>query len=171
MRRQISGDKYIKTIIRVGSFISAAQYVIFLIIAFTIAWIPYIFMLYSDIINDHLHTNVPDELCQAHGQTNTSSIARLESYSPAQLKVQQVLYLGDVVDEAVKFPFKCEANIRPTCILVQQALHSYSQDNRQLTSILISVVHSILNPIIYAFWYPHFRQQLGSLLRLFSNNI
>jgi hypothetical protein len=50
--------------------------------------------------------------------------------------------------------------------MVQRALHGYRQNYRQLLAVTVGVLHSVLNPIVYAFWYPQFRLQGRAVFRL-----
>ena len=50
------------------------------------------------------------------------------------------------------------------CALIHRSLHNLRQEYYQSLAIFIALANSLLNPIIYAFWYPEFRQQLGKLL-------
>ena len=37
----------------------------------------------------------------------------------------------------------------------------FSEDYRQMAAIMVGVLNSILNPIIYGFWYPQLRSALS----------
>ena len=54
-KRQLSHDasQMLLTVLRVGRFIRAAQYVIVLIVAFTLAWLPWIIVFYVDVVADN----------------------------------------------------------------------------------------------------------------------
>ena len=45
------------------------------------------------------------------------------------------------------------------------AYHAFHLDTMQLFSIIMANLNSILNPIIYAFWYPDFRKTLTLQIR------
>ena len=50
------------------------------------------------------------------------------------------------------------------CEIIHRSLHNFRQEYWQALALFIALANSLLNPIIYAFWYPEFRQQLKRLL-------
>ena len=56
------------------------------------------------------------------------------------------------------------------CEVIYRSLHNFRQEYHQSLVIFIAFANSLLNPIIYAFWYPEFRQQLGKLLHYLRIN-
>ena len=53
------------------------------------------------------------------------------------------------------------------CHEMGAVVHSVRHENWQLVSMTVGAVNSILNPIIYAFWYPQFRNQLSCVWKRF----
>ena len=45
------------------------------------------------------------------------------------------------------------------------AVHAFEQDFLQMWNVMVANINYILNPIIYAFWYPDFRKMLKLQLR------
>ena len=51
------------------------------------------------------------------------------------------------------------------CPFVQRAFHTFRQFHWQMISIVLAFTNTVINPIIYAVWYPEFRQQVVGLLK------
>lgn len=158
-KKRISGEfnQIFQTLKKVGRFIHAAQYVIVLIAVFTIAWLPWLLVLYLDVFDE----NFEDfrRLCPNDTQSISEVIG--VDLSNLQTKLQSVIanpqeqiWMATNVSDEADFPL---------CSLIHQSLHSFMQDYRQLSAMLIGILNSILNPIIYAFWYPEFRDQCRNI--------
>ena len=86
--------------------------------------------------------------------------------------IQKVIMMGeDIKDYNTVLPFELKIiNItrdgleEKFCEVIYRSLHNFRQQYHQSLVIFIAFANSLLNPIIYAFWYPEFRQQLGKLL-------
>ena len=70
-------------------------------------------------------------------------------YLPHHQQHQQLLYAVHAYHQV------CTAELHNVMDFI-----CFFQDTRQLFSIMTANLNSILNPIIYAFWYPDFRKTL-----------
>ncbi|XP_059080483.1 uncharacterized protein LOC131878508 isoform X2 [Tigriopus californicus] len=155
-KKRISGEFNLifQTLKKVCRFIHAAQYVIVLIAVFTIAWLPWLMVLYFDVFDENF--KVFDRLC-------TNETRPLEGItSPIDLDLSNLQRNFQFVianpQERIMMDVPNGADL-PICTFIHQSLHSFMQDYRQLSAMLVGILNSILNPIIYAFWYPEFRDQ------------
>lgn len=160
-----SKDKFlvVKKLGKVADFIHAIHYVIFLILAFTLAWLPYLIVLSTDIVADWKRDYLRD--CGLD-----SDSVRDFSVSNLNYSTQVHQHLQEAAMEDL-LALVCDKGIDEShvCGLVHLALHSQRQNLMQKTAVIIGVLHSIVNPIIYAFWYPQFRHQVLGLCRLFHS--
>ena len=83
-----------------------------------------------------------------------------------QLKLQHIINDDNTNSTENDFTYafpSCEAV--PLCSMAHKAIHSYRADYLQLWSICVGVGQSVLNPVVYAFWYPQFRSQGRALMK------
>ena len=151
MMRKISrGRMNIPGVNHILKSITAAKYILTTLTVLSVTWLPWVATLYHDISTHH-GKNIP----------SSDNIT-------ATLALQECVY--QLLDEGLELctqPFEHEQLFIEN---LQYALHSYQQDFLQMFSIMLANCNSILNPIIYAFWYPDFRKTLKlQLNRVFLN--
>ena len=130
--------------------ITAAKYILTTRTVLSLTWLPWIATLYHDISTHHRNEiSSPDNLTTNH---------------LFQECVHQLMESGlDVCSHQFQQDHTFADNLA-------FAVHSFEQDFLQMFSIMVANINSILNPIIYAFWYPDFRKTLKLQLRhLFVN--
>ena len=137
---------------------------IFLLFTFTLSWVPYLL----NLIRDSTIDNAEDVLRQVCPMDPPESSADLASKGVdlvwIQLKIQEILNDPEGPNDfSYAFPFE-NCSLVPLCSMAHKAHHSYRADYLQLWSICVGVVQSVLNPVVYAFWYPQFRSQAAALL-------
>ena len=153
----------VRTFRRIGSFIRAAQYVLILIVAFTLTWLPGLLSLLFDAISDYLGGHHYETECGGDVDDSLGEFTQLE-LSLVQLMMIRAMHAENGTAFAMSSQSKCDLILPPTafCVLSHRALHSYRKNIIQNIVVLVGTVHAVLNPVIYAFCYPHFRDQARS---------
>ena len=125
--------------------ITAAKYILTTITVLSLTWLPWIATLYHDISTHHHHEiSSPDNITTNH---------------LFQECVHQLMESGLGI---CSHQFQQDQTFADN---IAFAVHSFEQDFLQMFSIMVANTNSILNPIIYAFWYPDFRKTLKLQLR------
>jgi len=149
VQRQISqesrtgGGSMLRGMVNLAKFIKAAKYVLILLFVFTVCWFPMTVILYYDFL-----THATEDF---YSRCSTPMLAT-PSLSDVWTTQDCVL---DLLRQEV---FSCDIPELHQCQLVTDAVHTFKQDNLQLVALMVGATNSLINPVIYGFWYPDFRR-------------
>ena len=140
IRRLSRGGILLPGINHIFKSITAAKYVLTILTTLSLTWMPWVVTMYRDV---HVHqqslilfptNSTENHLLQdcVHQLLDDSSDVCSDTFKENPLMGEDILY----------------------------AVHAVHQDRLQMFSIMIANLNPILNPIIYAFWYPEFRKTL-----------
>jgi len=149
IERQLSqesrtGDRsMLRGMVNIAKFIKAAKYVLILLFVFTVCWLPWTVILYYDFLT----------------HATKDFYSRCSTTSPATPSLSDVWKTQDCVLDLLRQEVSsCLIPPLHQCQLITDAVHTFKQDNLQLLALLIGATNSLINPVIYGFWYPDFRR-------------
>merc|ERR1711892_1206625 len=139
-----TGDRsMLRGMVNIAKFIKAAKYVLILLFVFTVCWLPWTVILYYDFL-----THATKDFYSRCSTTSTATPSLSDVW-----KTQDCVL--DLLRQEVS---SCLIPPLSQCQLITDAVHTFKQDSLQLLALLIGATNSLINPVIYGFWYPDFRR-------------
>ncbi|XP_059080318.1 uncharacterized protein LOC131878384 [Tigriopus californicus] len=159
---KVRSTTLIRALSSLSKFTKAAKYVLILVLVFTLAWLPWIIIMYVDLV--------------LHGTGKWETFLEdIECSEQLDLSPDQLMRLQICIFHAFSNPKKlCYINTKDTlfhvppkhlCRPIMEAIHAQNQDSWQKIALVIGATNSLLNPIIYAFWYAEFRLRIRKAWR------
>lgn len=153
---------------RIGRYIKASKYVIIILIAFTVCWVPWCIMFFTELLQHEggYFNQEKAESCGEKIKTN-SSLSSL-SYNRTVINIYRMRSIIGK-DDSSYFIYLNEvkgANLNSNyCSIIYDTIHFCVLGLVQHLLGFSSSVNSVLNPLIYAIWYQDFRQVVKDVFR------
>lgn len=138
-----SSGSMLRGMVNIAKFIKAAKYVLILLFVFTVCWLPWTVILYYDFLS----------------HATEDFYSRCLDTSSTRPSLSDVWKTQDCVLDLLRQEVSsCLIPPPHQCQLITEAVHTFKQDNLQLLALMIGATNSLINPVIYGFWYPDFRR-------------
>ena len=137
---------------RFGRYLKASNYVLVILLTFTLCWLPWVCTFLIDLINHESggHEEYIINRCGFSNQTTSQNTAKFNR----SLFLCFENHAMDVNDcDWTKF----EMSDKELCWTFYELLHQLKFDSVEHILIYVGALNSLLNPFIYGLWYSDFR--------------